>query len=126
MKKIVLFGSVGALASLAHYATATILLSVVKANLYIANVFGFFLAIPISYCGHYYLSFQSRKGHAVALARFVFVAIIGLAINNLALSCITLAVGRESHLSLLSAIAIAATAVYLLSRNWVFASPAKH
>ena len=46
-----------------------------------ATVVGFLVAFFVSYCGHFYFTFQSNEAHERALPRFALVAIVGVSLN---------------------------------------------
>ncbi|MCG6115461.1 MAG: GtrA family protein [Mesorhizobium sp.] len=122
MRKVFVFGLVGVTASIVHFLLAAGLFTYAGINLFVANLFGFFLAISVSYFGHYYLTFRSKQAHGTAVRRFVVTALTGFAVNNLCLAMLTWAIGHESPWSLGTAIIVAAAVVYLLSGRWAFAA----
>jgi putative flippase GtrA len=126
LKKIAVFGAVGMGASLLHIALVWALLPVALAGggalgVYAANTAGFCAAFIWSYIGHYYLTFQSTKGHRGAILPFATVAVMGFLINTLILALWQSWVGDASIWAVVVAVALSAGAVFVASNFWAFA-----
>lgn len=122
MRRIFLFGFVGGMATLVHFVVATAVFRGLGLSIFLGNIAGYAIAFFVSYFGHYHLTFESREHHGAALRKFAFTAGAGFVVNNAVLAAMTLALGRESLVSLAIAIVAAAVAVYVLSRYWAFAT----
>jgi len=115
------FGFVGGLASLVHFAVASLLFWMMPGWLFAANVVGFVVAFFVSYFGHYHLTFRAGTAHGDSIWRFGLVALLGFGINMVVLALFTWLVGYQTLAGLAVAIVFAAGSVYLLSRRWAFA-----
>jgi putative flippase GtrA len=110
-------------AAAVHYVVAVLLEGVAHMNPAWANVTGFCVAFPVSYVGHYTLSFATQhKQHVQALPKFLLVAILGFVINQtLVLLCLRLTL-LPFWLVLGLVMVIVAMMTYLLSKYWAFVS----
>lgn len=117
----VVFGAVGLTASLTHFLAASALFSLAAVPIFYANVVGFSLAFLVSYLGHYHLSFRSTAPALSALARFLAVALIGFALNNVVLFALHAGLGFHELVALAGAIVVSAGFVFILSKLWAFA-----
>lgn len=115
------FGAVGLTATLTHFLVASALFSLAAIPIFYANVVGFALAFLVSYLGHYHLSFRSTAPAISALSRFLAVALIGFALNNLVLFVLHAGLGFHELVALAGAIVVSAGFVFILSKLWAFA-----
>ena len=121
LRQVLVFGLVGLTATATHYGVAFGLSE--KVTPYVANFAGFLAAIGVSYLGHLRLTFKlgwEQADHSYRLPRFLFVAVSGFALSQLALAA---ALG-PFRLPLSMALGVAVIAVptftFLVSRLWVF------
>jgi putative flippase GtrA len=120
------FGIVGIAATLVHVSAFVLWIEVLELRALWANLAAFALAVLVSFWGHFHWTFeretargQSRYGRA--FSRFVFVAILGLGLNSLAVYLIV----DVFDASYLYAVALMLTAVpafvFAFSKFWAFA-----
>ncbi|MPS49116.1 GtrA family protein [Methylobacillus sp.] len=115
------FSIVGAAAALMHYLSAVVLEGWFGFSPGLANFLAFLLAFPISYIGHYALSFAgSANTHGNALPRFLLVACAGFASNQLMLLSLLHFSQLPFWLALAAVMVVVAVSTYLLSRFWAF------
>lgn len=121
MKSSVLgFVSVGALAAAVHYVVALLAhgLGCSPVN---ANWLGFACAFPVSYVGHRGWSFQgTQASHGQALPRFLMVALLGLAGNQVLLWLGMHYTPLPFWLVLAVVMLLVAASTFVLSRYWAF------
>jgi putative flippase GtrA len=122
-RKLLVFGIVGVLATIVHFTIGLTLTETGIAKPFLANFVAFTFAFFVSYIGHYFFTFQSSQDHHVALRRFLFVALVGLSLNQI---IVIVLVDRLEQPYLL-ALFIVTTAVpvitFLFGRYWVFKDP---
>ena len=121
LRKLIVFGAVGGIASLLHMLIAYVALDQIGLSIFAANFFGFVIAFVWSYVGHYYFTFQSTAGHRQSVMRFSVTAIAGYAVNNCVVLICVLAKGNESLWFIIAGIIVAAVAVFVASNFWAFA-----
>lgn len=114
------FGIVGILATATHYSAAIIVLPV--AGKFSANVFGYCVAVSVSYCGHRYFTFgraAQEQRHSFHIPRFVFVSLSAVAMSQLVLFLVGLfEVSEEVALGI--AVLVIPPYTFVLLRLWVF------
>jgi putative flippase GtrA len=89
----------------------------------VANLIGFAAGFPVSYSGHRWWTFEStREPHAVALPRFLLVALSSFAGNQVLLLLAVRWLPLPFWFVLGAVLLIVAVSTYLLSRYWVFRS----
>lgn len=125
--QIMRFGCVGVIASLLHYASVLILVSLFEIQPLSANTVGFASAFFISYFGHRNWTFDdsgaqvsTQKVHKNSLRRFVLVALIGFIVNESIYALLLLFSSMDYRVGLLLAIGIASICTYFLSKLWAF------
>jgi len=90
-----------------------------KVQKYVANSIGFTLAASTNYFLNRIWTFQSHNSHVLdEYGRFLFVSILGLAINNLILGLLVSKFGKNFYWSKLIAIGI--TTFWNFAANLVF------
>lgn len=114
------YAAMGALGTLAHYAVLIGLVESGSAGDLTASTLGFAVGALVNYLLNYRYTFRSRKSHREAFARFMTVALLGLAVNFLVMVLGT----RLADLNYLLAQLIATGAVlattFLTNRGWTF------
>jgi len=125
LRQLSRFASVGVVATLLHVTVALIAKEVISLPPQVANFTGFIAAVVVSFFGHARVTFEVKGYHAVRFARFVVVALAGLAAS----SSITFLVHTKGGQSFWLAMAITAAFVplltYFIARFWVFAALGK-
>ena len=81
--RIVRFGFTGLLGMGIDFGTTWLFKEKIKVNKYVANAFGFALAVTNNYLINRIWTFQSANAHwGIEFGKFLLVSIIGLAINT--------------------------------------------
>lgn len=114
------FGVVGLLGTAVYYAILWVLVDLVQTPVMFATSFAFIIVCIENYILHYRWTFDSAKMHAAAFPRFLFMSVVGFAINW---GIMFLGVTKLGlHYLLLQAFAIAAVVLwnFILSSYWVF------
>lgn len=118
--ELIRFGFVGGLATLTHFLVASALFAWTPTGIYVANLAGFLVAVAVSFLGHRNLTFKAKDAGRASAVKFSLVAIGGFLVNTAVLAAITVAIGRETLVSLAFSIAVAAAFVYVASKFWAF------
>lgn len=84
--QFVRFLSVGAVATVAHFAVLISLVQIFDSNPVIASVFGFAISALLNYFLNYHYTFNSVQPHTATLPRFVIIALIGMILNTAAMT----------------------------------------
>lgn len=119
-RNIVVFGVVGVLATTVHF---TIGLTIVGFGLlrpFSANIVAFLTAFMVSYVGHHRFTFRSSEAHRDSLPKFFFVAVIGLALNQLIVFVMVDTLGLQYYSALIVVVLVVPIMTYLLGKVWVF------
>ena len=88
LREVASFGLVGLAASLTHICAAIFLTETAGLAPWLANIPAFFIAVPVSYLGHSYLTFLAHhhgREHAISdtsFRRFLLTASTGFALNQ--------------------------------------------
>lgn len=95
----------------------------------LANLLAFAIALVVSFSGHSRWTFRPRSGapapdSAVNAARFLFVALIGLAFNSGVVYTIVDLLGWPYQAALLLMVSAVPMVVFLLSKYWAFTGAA--
>lgn len=115
------FFVVGTAASATHYIVALAAYSLFGCTPGIANALGYALGFPVSYCGHRFWTFDStRERHAVALPRFMLVALLSFGANQTLLLLAVHWLPLPFWLLLGAVLVVVAVSTYVVSRLWVF------
>jgi len=115
------FIAVGCAAAAVHWSVVVALVSQFGARPLLANVFGWLVALVVSFSGHHRLTFRghgSRLGRSAA--RFLAVSAGGFAVNESAYALLLQASRLRYDILLAGVLLAVAVATYLLSRHWVF------
>jgi putative flippase GtrA len=76
------FALVGIAATLVHVTAALVLARLVPVREELANIFGFFTAVMVSYFGHSYYTFGRNTAHGFQVPRFVVLSGLGLVVST--------------------------------------------
>jgi putative flippase GtrA len=71
LSRIVRYCSVGFLITATYFAATVVAFEWTQAMSIVCSLIGFFIALPIAYAGHRYISFRSTGRHVVELPRFI-------------------------------------------------------
>lgn len=120
-RQIGTFAAVGITATATHYLTALVAAQFVHPL--VANVFGYCLAVGVSYGGHHRLTFRvhhAEAHHAWRLPRFILVSLGAVSLSELALWLALEHTDWPLWIAQLAAIAVVPPFTYTLGRHWVF------
>ncbi len=125
-REVILFGGVGIAASAVHYVVALSANELDSAAPWVANMFGWLVAVPVSYFGHACVTFASsgyernlNLSH-VSAARFVCTALLTLAVSQCAILVFIGWLSMAPRIAFASVIAITATVSFLVNKYWAF------
>ncbi|MCP5004774.1 MAG: GtrA family protein [Planctomycetes bacterium] len=83
------FTGVGAVGTVAHYATLVFLVHVFAANAVIASSAGAIIGALVNYILNYHYTFSSSKNHRETIWKFFTIATIGFILNGLVMTLLT-------------------------------------
>jgi putative flippase GtrA len=120
--QFVQFALVGCAAAVGHYGALIILSEWAGVAPVPASGTGFIIGAAISYALNYQLVFRSDKDHAPTAAKFLTVAIIGLALNSAIMALLT--GGADLHYlpAQVTATMLVMVWSYIGNRCWTFAT----
>lgn len=117
--KFIKFGVVGFSGMIIDFGTTWLLKEKVKINKYIANSCGFILAASSNYIFNRIWTFHSHNAQIpVEYAKFLFISIIGLAINNLIIYILADKFKWNFYVSKIFAIGL--VTIWNFSMNYIF------
>lgn len=120
-KSVTWFTLVGIAAAATHYIVAVSLDMFAVLPVLTANLIGFLVAFPVSYVGHYHLSFPNqRPSRRTSLWRFLCVAVLGFLMNQLLILVNLSVLGLPFWFVLGIVMVLIAISTYVLSRYWAF------
>ena len=114
------YAGMGALGTLAHYAVLISLVESGSAGDLTASTLGFAVGALVNYLLNYRYTFRSRKSHREAFARFMTVALLGLAVNFLIMVLATRLADLNYVLAQLIATGAVLATTFLTNRGWTF------
>lgn len=124
--EIATFGLIGVAATLVHLVAAILLIEQAHLAAWLANIFAFAAAFPVSYAGHAVLTFSARRyGRArpmtlQSLKRFLVTAIGGFALNQTSVVLFISVLGLPHRPVLLATVIGVAGLLFLVSKFWAF------
>ena len=122
IRQFIQFAIVGCAAAVGHYGVLIVLSEWAGTSPVPASGAGFVVGAAISYALNYQFVFRSDKDHTPTAAKFLTVAIIGLALNSIIMALLT----ERAKLHYLPAQVTATVLVmvwsYLGNRCWTFAT----
>jgi putative flippase GtrA len=117
------FFVVGTAAAATHYVVGLAAYSLFAQTPGMANLIGFAAGFPVSYSGHRWWTFAAgRTPHAVALPRFLLIALTSFAATQILLLLAVRWLPLPFWLLLGAVLVAVAVATYLLSQRWAFRS----
>lgn len=122
LRQMATFGVVGVAGTATHYVTA--LATAQFVHPLIANLFGYCLAVGVSYGGHHRFTFRVHRAearHRRRFPRFVIVSLSAVSLSEVVLWLTLEQTDWPLWLAQLAAIAVVPPVTYLLGRYWVFA-----
>jgi putative flippase GtrA len=123
LSRIPWFLAVGGSAAFMHLAVVAVLVERFHVSPLMANLGGFFVAFCLSFSGHYLLTFRDLKaGLLPSLIRFLFIALLGFAVNQMVYAVLLDWVGVKWYFPALFVVLLGvAIMTFTLSRRWGFA-----
>lgn len=124
--ELVLFGMVGVAATMVHFVVAIMAIELVHLEVWLANIVGFLIALPVSYLGHAFLTFRAerygRAGHVTreSAGRFFLLATSGFAINEVSVIVFTYWFHFPHRPTILITLIAVAGLLFLLSKFWAY------
>lgn len=85
-ERFIRFGLIGGLATAIQYAILVVLVRGIAADPVVASAAGFCVSAGMNYGLNYRFTFRSRKRHRETLAKFMTLAVIGLALNSMTMA----------------------------------------
>jgi putative flippase GtrA len=116
------FGAVGAVGTLAHYATLVLLVEFASVRPALAAVAGAILGALVNYVLNYRITFRSKADHRIALVRFGCVALLGVLISATLVAAAQM-LGIAYLVGQIVATGIVLLVGYGLNRWWTFRAP---
>lgn len=111
---------VGLVGTGGHYLTLVGLVRWARLDPVAATTCGFAVGAVINYFANYHLTFRSRRGHAGTMARFLAVALVGMAVNAGVMATCHRGLGWHYLLSQVAATGAVVVLTYLGNRFWTF------
>ncbi|MGE5147008.1 MAG: GtrA family protein [Candidatus Eiseniibacteriota bacterium] len=116
------FVVVGLLATGTHVGVAMALVESGTMGIMTANVVAFMLALAVSYVGNHRWTFAADGDHGRRLPRFVTLALIGFAANQLIVAAIVTLAGWDYRIALAVVVLVMPGLSFVANRRWVFRS----
>jgi putative flippase GtrA len=117
--RVVKFGMVGVLATLVHYGTAMALVSLRFTDLVAANVFGWLVALLVSWLGHRHFTFAKAEFKSASRLLFALVSLTAIAVSS-AIAHLVELWNVPPSIGLLVAIAVIPAVTFIGHRFLVF------
>lgn len=90
-----------------------------------ANLPGFAIAWCVSYLGHRRFTFESSRPHIEAAPRFLAVALLAFAVNQLLFMALLRFTPLHYAVALFLTLITVAAGTYLMSKRWAFSNTAR-
>jgi len=125
LRRVKPFGSylaVGAVGTALHYLLMVALIEAARLGAVLAATCGFAAGAAVNYLLNYHYTFRSQQPHAIALPRFLVLALLGAAVNA---TIVNLGIRRLAvHYLLAQVIATSVVVVvtYIGNKTWSFRS----
>jgi putative flippase GtrA len=122
------FGSIGLLALATHVAIFAGLIEIFVIAPLTANILAFCVAVLVSFFGHFHWTFRAEtrdpafpaQGPRLAFARFVVVALLGLALNSLAVFLVVDIGGLPYQYAIPPMVFVVPPTVFAIAKLWAF------
>ncbi len=122
--QLMIFAVVGVTATLTHYFTALFSHELAGIDLYLSNLFGYVAAVMVSYFGHGRFTFKQELNWGV-FTRFAIVSVSTFLCSELILLGLEKGLQLPHRLSLAVVVCTIPLITFVLSKLWVFRSPAQ-
>jgi putative flippase GtrA len=122
------FGTIGLTAATIHVLVFTASIELAGLAPLVANVVAFGIAVLVSFLGHFQWTFRGqtagggRHRQRIAFARFIIVALTGLALNSLAVYVVVNLLAWPYQCAIVLMISVVPLVVFALSKFWAFAA----
>ena len=117
------FVLVGSVAALVHWISTVVLVEHGAVGPWWANMFGWLVALSVSFTGHYRLTFQGHDSPVrLAAMRFFLVSATGFGLNAVIYASLLHWDPVHYQLWLAATLVVVAGLTYLLSHRWAFLS----
>lgn len=114
------FGVVGLSAAMIHFGVVVFLVQTWSLPPLVANIVGFAVSFPVSYCGHRLWTFNDTSSlHRLAVPKLLLVQVLNFAANE-TLYYILLSLNLPYPLALLIVLVILPIFTFIASKAWVF------
>ena len=114
------YAGAGAIGTTAHFTVLVALVQLGGANAIAASTAGAAVGAVVNYAINHRFTFSSHKSHALALPRFLAVALAGLALNAIVLAAMLAATDVNYVVAQLVATGVVLGVTYLSNRAWTF------
>lgn len=115
------FVAVGGFATVTHWITTVLSVSLLDMPPLAANVIGWCVAFFVSFNGHYFLTFRTQeKSLIVAIGRFFVISLGGFLLNEASLFILLGMTQADYKLLLAIILLFTAVVTFLLSHFWAF------
>ncbi len=119
-RQLCLFLWVGGIATVLQYLTLVILVEIAGVRPALASGVGYATGAGVSYFLNYHYTFASDAGHVLAMGKFFFVAVIGLAVNSAIVVVATENIGAHYLLAQVFATGLVLLWNFAANRWWTF------
>jgi putative flippase GtrA len=119
-RQFVLFATIGALATGAHFAILVYLVELHAWSALPASCVGALVGAVVSYWLNYHLTFRSSRPHQVTLPRFLLVATLAFVLNGTLLAVLLQSLGLHYMLAQVSTTLTILALTFSASRFWSF------
>jgi putative flippase GtrA len=120
------FGAVGVIATVTHVLMFTTGIELAGLAPLAANFAAFGIAVLVSFLGHLHWTFggqiasHQRQQQRAALARFIVVALTGLALNSLVVYLVVHLMGLPYQYAIVLMISVVPLLIFVFLKLWVF------
>lgn len=119
MRELLVFGLVGGLATLTHYCIAVVLVKFFMADVYIANVSAYLVAVFVSYIGHSTFTFRQAMTRNNAI-KFTVVSLLALGLSNLVLLVLQFLGSGNVYINFAVVVSAVPVFSYFMNKLWVY------
>lgn len=118
------FVLVGALATGTHATALIFFVELLGWNPVISTPAAFLVAVSVSYLGNFYWTFTARSGFAPRLPKFVFVQVVGMALNTAIMYAVYNVLHWDYRWGIVIAVIIVPICIFSLHKIWTFSERA--
>lgn len=119
LRQLLSFGTVGVFATLAHVATAWLLIDGFALDKYLANLLGATAAFAVSFLGNARFTFETDRSLARCAARYLGVTLVSLALTSAIVAFVD-RYGLPTWLYVAIVLATVPPVTFLLAKLWAF------